>query len=143
VISFAAQHRPKALRHYVFWLIPLPFGTGAVASSARCDDTPAGVHETTPTFAPSSSGAFSWQRYLDLAIMGGQSGAMDAWEKRHASAQNHVNVVRSAIDRQRSIVARQKALRLNTQASEELLAAIEHSQEIFEGNLARILQERV
>jgi hypothetical protein len=63
---------------------------------------------------------------------------MDTWEKRHASAQNHVNVVRSAIDRQRSIVAGQKALRLNTQASEELLAAIEHSQEIFEGNLARI-----
>jgi uncharacterized protein (DUF1778 family) len=52
---------------------------------------------------------------------------MDTWEKRHASAQNHVNVVRSAIDRQRSIVAGQKALRLNTQASEELLAAIEHS----------------
>jgi hypothetical protein len=73
----------------------------------------------------------------------GSLGQMDTLEKRHASAQNHVNVVRSAIDRQRSIVAGQKALRLNTQASEELLAAIEHSQEIFEGNLARILQERV
>jgi hypothetical protein len=68
---------------------------------------------------------------------------MDAWEKRHGSAQHHVAVGRNAIDRQRSIVAGQKALRLSTRASEELLAAIERSQEIFEGNLARILQQRV
>jgi hypothetical protein len=67
---------------------------------------------------------------------------MDTWEKRHASAQHHVAVGRSAIDRQRSIIAGQKALRLNTQASEDLLTAIERSQEIFEGNLVRILQER-
>jgi hypothetical protein len=68
---------------------------------------------------------------------------MDIWEKRHASARHNVTVVRSVIDRQRSIIAGQKALRLSTQASEELLTAIERSQEIFEGNLARILEERV
>jgi hypothetical protein len=68
---------------------------------------------------------------------------MDTWEKRHATAQHHVTVGRSAIDRQRSIVAGQRAVRLSTQASEDLLAAFERSQEIFEGNLARILQERV
>jgi hypothetical protein len=68
---------------------------------------------------------------------------MDTWEKRHATAQRHVTVGRSAIDRQRSIVAGQRAVRLSTQASEELLAAFERSQEIFEGNLARILEERV
>jgi uncharacterized protein (DUF1778 family) len=67
---------------------------------------------------------------------------MSTWEKRHASAQQHVAVGRAAIDHQRSIIARQRALRLNTQASEDLLAAIERSQEIFEGSLARILEER-
>ena len=67
---------------------------------------------------------------------------MDTWEKRHALAQHHVNVGRSAIDQQRSIIAKQKSLRLNTQASEDLLAAFERSQEIFEGNLSRVLQER-
>ena len=67
---------------------------------------------------------------------------MDTWEKRHALAQHHVSVGRSAIDQQRSIIAKQKSLRLNTQASEDLLAAFERSQEIFEGNLSRVLQER-
>jgi hypothetical protein len=68
---------------------------------------------------------------------------MDPWEKRHALAERHVIDGRKAIDQQRSIIARQKALRVNTQASEALLAAFERSQEIFEGNLARLLQERV
>ena len=67
---------------------------------------------------------------------------MDQWEKRHALARHHVSVGRSAIDRQRSIIAKQKSLRMNTQASEDLLAAFERSQEIFEGNLTRVLQER-
>jgi hypothetical protein len=67
---------------------------------------------------------------------------MDTWEKRLAAAERHVTDGRRAIDHQRSVIAGQKALRLNTQASEDLLAAIERSQEIFEGNLARIRLER-
>jgi hypothetical protein len=67
---------------------------------------------------------------------------MDTWEKRHALAQYHVSVGHSAIDQQRSSIAKQKSLRLNTQASEDLLAAFERSQEIFEGNLISVLQER-
>jgi hypothetical protein len=67
---------------------------------------------------------------------------MDTWEKRHAAAEGHVAGVRRAIDHQRSIIAKQKALRLNTQASEDLLAQFERSQEIFESDLARIRKER-
>jgi hypothetical protein len=67
---------------------------------------------------------------------------MDAWEKRHAAAERHVTAGRRAIDHQHSIIARQKALRLNTQVSEDLLAQFERSQEIFESDLARILRER-
>jgi hypothetical protein len=67
---------------------------------------------------------------------------MDNWEKRHAIAERHVDTGRRAIDHQRSIIASQKALRLNSRASEELLSAIERSQEIFESNLARLLGER-
>jgi hypothetical protein len=48
---------------------------------------------------------------------------------------------RRAIDHQRSIIAHQKARRLNTEASEDLLAAIEQSQRIFERNLASLLLE--
>jgi hypothetical protein len=81
---------------------------------------------------------------LDLAIMKVPALMdMDTWEKRHAVAERHVTDGRKAIDHQRSIIARQKALRVNTEASEALLAAFERSQEIFEGNLARLLQERV
>jgi hypothetical protein len=58
------------------------------------------------------------------------------------SAERHVAVGRRAIEHQRFIIARQKSLHLNTEASEGLLAAIERSQEILEGNLARIRQER-
>jgi hypothetical protein len=38
---------------------------------------------------------------------------MDTWEKRHAVAERHVTDGRKAIDHQRSIIARQKALRVN------------------------------
>ena len=68
--------------------------------------------------------------------------AMDTWEDRHALALRHVDVGRQAIDQQRSIIAKHKSRRLDTKASEDLLAAIERSQKIFEGILARILQER-
>ncbi len=67
---------------------------------------------------------------------------METWEDRHANAQRHATNGRRAIDHQRAIIAKQGALRLNTQASEDLLAAFERSQEIFEGNLARVLRER-
>ena len=67
---------------------------------------------------------------------------MDTWEKRHAVAQRHVDTGRCAIDHQRSIIASQKAHRLNSEASQVLLAAIEQSQKIFESNLARLLMER-
>jgi hypothetical protein len=66
---------------------------------------------------------------------------VDTWEKRHAVAQRHVDTGRRAIDHQRSIIASQKAHRLNSEASEALLAAIEQSQKIFESNLARLLGE--
>jgi hypothetical protein len=67
---------------------------------------------------------------------------MDSRDKRHAIAQRHVDTARRAIEHQRSIIARQKALSLNSEASEDLLAAIEQSQKIFESNLARISNER-
>ncbi len=67
---------------------------------------------------------------------------MDTWEKRHAVAQRHVDTGRRAIEQQRSIIASQKAHRLNSEASQALLAAIEQSQKIFESNLARLLGER-
>jgi hypothetical protein len=67
---------------------------------------------------------------------------MDTWEKRHALAQRHVSVGRSAIDQQHSIIAKLKSLRLSTQASEDLLAAFQRSQETFEGILTRVVQER-
>jgi hypothetical protein len=67
---------------------------------------------------------------------------MDTWEKRHADAQRHVDDGRRAIEHQRSIVAKQKSLRLNTQVSENRLATFERSQNIFESELARIRHER-
>jgi hypothetical protein len=67
---------------------------------------------------------------------------MDTWEKRQAATERHVADGRRAIDHQHSIIAKQKALRLNTQASEDLLAQFERSQEIFESDLARIREER-
>jgi hypothetical protein len=67
---------------------------------------------------------------------------MDTWEKRHAAAQRYVDTARRAIDHQRSIIASQTALRLNSQASHDLLAVIERSQEIFESTLARLQAER-
>ena len=53
-----------------------------------------------------------------------------------------LETARQAIDHQRLIVASQQALRLNTQASQDLLTVMERSQEIFEGNLAGLLRER-
>jgi hypothetical protein len=67
---------------------------------------------------------------------------MKTWEDRHANAQRHVTDGRRAIDHQRLVIGKQGALRLDTRASEDLLAAFERSQEIFEGNLARVLRER-
>jgi uncharacterized protein (DUF1778 family) len=66
---------------------------------------------------------------------------MKTLEDRHANAQRHVTDGRRAIEHQRSIIAKQRALRLDTQASEDLLAAFERSQEFFEGNLARVVRE--
>jgi hypothetical protein len=67
---------------------------------------------------------------------------MDTWDKRRAVAQRHVDTGRRAIDHQRSVIASQKAHRLNSEASNDLLTAMEQSQKIFEGNLARLLEER-
>jgi hypothetical protein len=69
-------------------------------------------------------------------------GDMDTLEERQAVAQRHVDTGRRSIDHQRSIIASQKAHRLNSEASQSLLAAIEQSQKIFESNLARLLGER-
>jgi hypothetical protein len=66
---------------------------------------------------------------------------MKTWEERCADAQRRVTDGHRAIDHQRSIIASQRALRLNTQASEDLLAAFERSQEIFEEDLARLRQK--
>jgi hypothetical protein len=66
---------------------------------------------------------------------------MDTWEKRHAVAQRHVDTARRAIDHQRAIIANQKVRRLNSDASQDLLAAIEQSQQILESNLIRIRKE--
>jgi hypothetical protein len=67
---------------------------------------------------------------------------MDTWEKRHDAAQRYVDTARRAIDHQRSIIASQTALRLNSQASHDLLPVIERAQEIFESTLARLQAER-
>jgi hypothetical protein len=81
--------------------------------------------------------------YAELVHLHGDKMAdMDTWEKRHAAAQRHVDTGRRAIDHQRSIIGSQTALRLNSQASRDLLAAIERSQQIFESTLARLQAER-
>jgi hypothetical protein len=67
---------------------------------------------------------------------------MDTWGERQAIAQRHVDTGSRAIDHQRSISASLKVLRLNSEASQDLLAALEQSQKIFDGNLARLLGER-
>ncbi len=67
---------------------------------------------------------------------------MRAWIERHEEAKRHVADGQRVIDRQRDLIGRQKALGCDTSRSEELLAAFERSQAIFESDLVRIRRER-
>jgi hypothetical protein len=61
---------------------------------------------------------------------------MDQWLERRALALRHVENGRLIVDRQRTLIARIKALGVNTDEAESLLKAFERSQTIFEDDLA-------
>ena len=61
-----------------------------------------------------------------------------AWPERYAQAQRHVLAGLRTIGRQRALINRQRASGRDTRQSEELLAAFEQSQSIFEDDLVRI-----
>jgi hypothetical protein len=63
-------------------------------------------------------------------------------EDRYALAQRRAAEGRRIIDRQRLLIQRQKNLGQDTSGSEDLLAAFERSQEIFERDLASFRGER-
>jgi len=67
---------------------------------------------------------------------------MASWRERHDLAARHVADVRLVIDRQRTLIDRQRALGYDTAKSEDLLATFERSQLTFEDDLARIAKER-
>ena len=67
---------------------------------------------------------------------------MPSWEERHRQAEQHVLQGRQTIERQRTLIVRQKGLGQNTTASEAVLASFERSQANFEADLARIKGER-
>jgi hypothetical protein len=66
---------------------------------------------------------------------------MRTWIERHTEARRHVTRGQHIIDGQRILIGKQKALGRDTTRFEELLAAFERSQAIFEADLARIRQE--
>jgi hypothetical protein len=66
---------------------------------------------------------------------------MRPWTERYEEAKRHVADGRLVLERQRALIDRQKVLKRDTAVSERLLATFERSQEIFEGDLARIRQE--
>jgi hypothetical protein len=57
-------------------------------------------------------------------------------------ALRHVESGRRIVDRQRALVARRKALGVNTDVSESLLEAFKRSQAIFEDDLADLDRKR-
>lgn len=63
---------------------------------------------------------------------------MRTWADRRAEAQRHVASGKRIIARQRLVIADRKALGRNTHEFENLLAAFERSQVIFEADLRRI-----
>ena len=67
---------------------------------------------------------------------------MRTWTERHEEAHRHVIDGQRIIDRQLTLIERQKVLGRDTTTSEGLLAAFRSSQAIFESDLARICQER-
>jgi hypothetical protein len=67
---------------------------------------------------------------------------MHSWNDRCAQAERHVFDGQRVIDRQRVLIARQKALGADTHQSEALLASFECSQAIFEDDLVRIRRQR-
>ena len=67
---------------------------------------------------------------------------MRIWEERHHQAEDHVLRGRQTIERQRTLIVRQRGIGQKTTASEALLASFERSQVNFEGDLARIESER-
>jgi hypothetical protein len=61
---------------------------------------------------------------------------MEHWLARRAVAVRHVEGGRRIVDRQRALIARCKALGVNTDEAKNLLVAFERSQTIFEQDLA-------
>jgi hypothetical protein len=64
------------------------------------------------------------------------------WLERYLEAHRHAVSGRTVIKRQRGLIARQKAVGRNTEASEDLLASFERTQAIFENDLARIVSAK-
>jgi hypothetical protein len=67
---------------------------------------------------------------------------MHTWTERYEEAHRHVIEGQRIINRQLTLIKRQKVLGCDTTNSEGLLAAFRNSQTIFESDLARIRQER-
>jgi hypothetical protein len=61
---------------------------------------------------------------------------MEQWLERRALALRHVQSGRVIVDRQRALIARSKALGVDTARAESLLICFERSQTIFEQDLA-------
>jgi hypothetical protein len=63
-------------------------------------------------------------------------------EDRLSMARRHVREGWQTLARQRALVARKRALGFPTELSESLLASFEHSQAIFEDELAALLVQK-
>jgi hypothetical protein len=61
---------------------------------------------------------------------------VELWLERRALALKHLESGRRIIERQRQLIARRKAIGANTNESERLLESFEHSQMIFDQDLA-------
>ena len=67
---------------------------------------------------------------------------MESLADRIAVAERHVRDGRAVVQRQRDLITRQRGLGHSTLDSESLLAQFEHSQAIFEDDLARLQREQ-
>jgi len=64
---------------------------------------------------------------------------MPTWRERHEIAQRHVAEGQRTIARQRALIHRYKEFGSDTKDAEELLAAFERSQVVFENEVARVI----
>jgi hypothetical protein len=64
-----------------------------------------------------------------------------SWFERYTEACRHVLEGRRAVEKQRKLIAKEKAQGRDTKSYEDLLASFERTQVIFEGDLKRIKRE--